>query len=158
MVVGLWLTLHPTPFALDATLRTYTHHPTPYTLHPTLHTMRPAPCTLHVGSCSQTSRSVQWMYVSRKKETARVCVCARERERECERETARVCERESERERSRSVQMIHCIVHQTADDEAPRSTEGPSWGYPSLALPRSWSHFVGNCCQKLTNLIEINFF
>jgi len=33
----------------------------------------------------------------------------------------------------------------------------PFVGYPSLALPRSWSHFVGNCCQKLTNLIGINF-
>ena len=37
------------------------------------------------------------------------------------------------------------------------TTEGPSWGYPSPALPRSWSHFVGNCDQKLTNLLEINF-
>ena len=38
---------------------------------------------------------------------------------------------------------------------AEDSTEGPSWGYPGLALPRYWSHCVGNCCQKLTNLIEI---
>ena len=37
------------------------------------------------------------------------------------------------------------------------STEGPSWGYPSPALPRSWGHFVGNCCRKLTILIKINF-
>jgi len=33
----------------------------------------------------------------------------------------------------------------------------PFVGYPSLALPRSWSHFVGNCCDKLTNLIEFDF-
>jgi len=37
------------------------------------------------------------------------------------------------------------------------STEGPSWGYPRPALPRSWSHFVGNFHRKLTNLLKIDF-
>ena len=33
-------------------------------------------------------------------------------------------------------------------------------GIPSPVLepfPRSWSHFVANCCQKLTNLVKIDF-
>ena len=37
------------------------------------------------------------------------------------------------------------------------ATEGPSLGYPSPALPRSWSQFLGNCRQKLTNLLQIDF-
>ena len=37
------------------------------------------------------------------------------------------------------------------------TTEGPSWGYPRPAMTRTWSHFVANCCQKLTNLVKIDF-
>jgi len=43
----------------------------------------------------------------------------------------------------RVEQQQRCLVRYLV------STKGPSWGYPSPALPRSWSHFVGLYCQKL---------
>ena len=91
----------------------------------------------------------------------------RERGREREGERWRSRKRERKRERERARERLGWGRFFT-DDHGEEGAE-LGRGLPQKALrggiqspvlepfPRSWSPFVANCCQKLTNLIKIDF-
>ena len=52
------------------------------------------------------------------------------------------------------------VLYQNQDASGERPQKALRGGILSPVLepfPRCWSHFVANCCQKLTNLVKIDF-